>query len=129
LIINVVVEEPNWFSSYRPNDFHIRKYNATTKKMWAMPSLVARRQQNGAGAKIAVVRAAAARLHCQAVVFGRVQQIEPRHRRIAQIKLARRRLRVERLEATVLEIAQHLRPEWFPLAYHYSVAVLPGFFG
>src|SRR5579862_6569005 len=91
--------------------------------------LVARRQQNGAGAKIAVMRTTAARLHRQAIIYGRIEQIEPWHGRVTQIKLARRRVRVERLEATVLEIAQHLRPEWFPLAYHYSVAVLPGFFG
>ena len=88
---------------------------------------VARREEDRTCAEIASVRAAAARLHGDPVVFVRIQQIEPRHRRLPKIEPTPRRLNVKRFQMPALEIVQHRGPERFPLPDRDARAMLPGF--
>ena len=90
--------------------------------------LVIRRQQDRTGAEFAFMRAAATGLNGNAIVFFGVEQIEARHRGLAQIKLAVRRLTIKRLETAVIKILEHLRPQRFPFPNNHTGAVCPGFF-
>ena len=86
--------------------------------------LVTRRQENRAGAELAPVRTAAARLHGEPVVFVRVKQIKTRHRRVGQVEFAVRD--VKRFQLAALKIGEQFRPQQFAFANDHAVAMLPG---
>src|SRR6185295_16451936 len=73
--------------------------------------LVIRGQQDRAGAELAFVRATAAGLDGDAIVFFRIEQIETWHGRFSQIELAVRSFFIEFLQTIIAEILEHLGPE------------------
>jgi hypothetical protein len=81
---------------------------------------------DGRAAELAVERAAALRLHGQAVVLVDVQQLEARHRRARQIERRAARV-VERVETAVAQIADQARPHRLALAEDDGVGVRRGF--
>src|ERR1043165_6083105 len=80
---------------------------------------IAPRQENRTGAELAFVGATAAGLHGNTIVFLRIQQIEARHGRFAQIEGTARGLSVERLESSALKILQQPGPKRLPFPDHH----------
>src|SRR5690348_11401992 len=60
------------------------------------------------------MRATAAGLDGDAIIFVRIEQVEAGHRCVAKIIEATRMLNVDGLQITALEISEHPRPEWLP---------------
>ena len=119
----VVREFDEWF---RPDFFDLANLR---DDFFDRFQFVARGEENLTRAEFAFVRATAAGLDGDSIVFGRVEQIEARHGSVAQVESAVRLLDVTRLEIFCFGVAENFGPERFAFADRNAGAMLRSFVG